>query len=48
MDGRMVLELPSTRLAEGVAIHLDLASGVYVLEVSNAQHRLVERVVLKD
>ena len=48
MDGRMVLELPSTRLAEGVAIHLDLASGVYVLGVSNAQHRLVERVVLKD
>jgi hypothetical protein len=48
MDGRMVHEVSSTSLTQGTTLHLDLASGMYVLEVSGANQRMVERVVLKD
>jgi hypothetical protein len=48
MDGRLVHEVSSTSLIQGTTLHLDLASGMYLLEVSSANQRMVERVVLKD
>ena len=48
MDGRMVHESHSAALTEGMTVHLDLASGIYVLEVSSANQRMVNRVVVKD
>ena len=48
MDGRLVHEGSSTSLTQGTTLHLDLVSGMYVLEVSGANQRMVERVVMKD
>ena len=48
MDGRLVHEVSSTSLTQGTTLHLDVASGMYLLEVSSANQRMVERVVLKD
>jgi len=47
MDGRLVFELPSTNLTEGVSLDLRLASGLYVLEVAGANQRLKERAVIR-
>ena len=47
MDGRLVFELPSTNLTEGVSLDLRLASGMYVLEVAGANQRMKERAVIR-
>ena len=47
MDGRLVFELPSTNLTEGVSLDMRLASGMYVLEVAGANQRLKERAVIR-